>query len=161
MSWQNDGVMLIRTQINDVDSSNYTYSDCRLEEVFLVSAYNIVTEMSFTTSYTVSLANQTITPDPSSDNFFIALTALKSSCLILWSEYKTAANSSVSVTDGPSTINYTNVSKELKAMYDHCFEQLQNAKWKYNMGEGALGHVILTPYSPGSDFYNYRSERCR
>jgi hypothetical protein len=78
------------------------------------------------------------------------------------SEYKTAASSSVRVSDGPSSIDYTNVAKELKSMCDSYKDQYERAKFHFSIGEGSSGKVVLTPYSPGSDFYNYRGERsCR
>ena len=161
MSWQTDAVALIRTQVQDLDYNNYTYTDDRLEEVFIVAAYNIINDVSFNTSYVVNITNSTISPDPVSDTYFMSLTALKASCLILFSEYKTAGSNSIMVTDGPSTINYSGVAKELKEMWKHCLDQYDQLKLKYSIGEGSSGQAILTPYSPGSNFYNYRGRLCR
>ena len=161
MSWQEDSVLIVRSLINDVDYDNYTYSDERIEEAFITCAYQIVREISFNTVYVVTLNPRSVSPDPVLDYDFMNLTCLKTACLFIFSEYKTAAASSLRVTDGPSTVDYTNVSKELKNMYDSYKDQYDRAKFHFNVGEGSSGKVILTPYSPGSDFYNYRRDACR
>lgn len=162
MTWQTDSVQIIRTLIHDVDPSAYVYTDERLEEVFVISAYNVITDIVFDTAYTITISTNTISPTPVSDKYFMNLVALKAASIILFSEYKTASSSAVKVIDGPSTIDYTAVSKNLKELYDSAAEQFEKLKFKYNVGEGAGGIVILTPYSPGSDFFNYRGSRtCR
>lgn len=161
MTWQTDSVQIVRTLIHDVDPTVYTYTDERIEEVFVVSAYNVLSEISLTVAYTVTLATCSISPDPVTDTFFMNLVSLKAASIILFSEYKTASNSAVKVVDGPSTIDYTAVSKNLKELYDNAMEQYEQLKYRYHTGEGAGGIVILTPYSPGSDFYSYRGHGCR
>lgn len=159
MSWQDDSVALIREQIGDTNCDNYTYPDERLQEVFIISAYNTIQDVGFNTTYSVTISSSTISPDPSTDRFFMSLTALKAACIILFSEYKTAGNAAVKVVDGPSTIDYTAVAKNLKDMFDHCTEQYERVKFKYNIGEGASGEVVLTPYSPGGSLINYRGHQ--
>jgi len=162
MTWQTDSVQIVRTLIHDVAPSTYAYTDERIEEVFVVSAYSVIVEVTFSNAYLITLSTCTITPDPVLDKYFMNLVSLKAASIILFSEYKTASSSAVKVVDGPSTIDYTAVSKNLKDLYDNAAEQYEQMKFKYNVGEGASGIVILTPYSPGSDFYNYRGDnRCR
>jgi len=162
MTWQTDSVQIIRTLIHDVDPDTYAYTDDRIEEVFVVSAYNVITDISFSIAYTITLSTCSISPDPITDTHFMNLVALKASSIILFSEYKTASNSAIKVVDGPSTIDYTAVSKNLKDLYENASEQYEQLKFKFNVGEGSSGIVILTPYSPGSDFFNYRGDyRCR
>jgi hypothetical protein len=161
MAWQTDSVQIIRTLIHDVDPSAYVYTDERLEEVFVISAYNIITDIVFDTTYTITISTNTISPTPVSDKYVMNLVSLKAASIILFSEYKTASNSAVKVVDGPSTIDYTAVSKNLKELYNNAVEQYEQMKYRYYTGEGAGGIVVLTPYSPGSDFYSYRSHGCR
>ena len=161
MAWQTDSVQIIRTLIHDVDPSAYVYTDERLEEVFVISAYNIITDIVFDTTYTITISTNTISPTPASDKYFMNLVSLKAASIILFSEYKTASNSAVKVVDGPSTIDYTAVSKNLKELYNNAMEQYEQMKYRYHTGEGSGGIVVLTPYSPGSDFYSYRSHGCR
>ena len=161
MTWQTDAVQIIRTLVHDVDYDNYAYTDERIEEVFVVSAYNVINNISFDTSYTITLSSCSISPDPVTDTYFMNLVSLKSASIILFSEYKTASSSAVKVVDGPSTIDYTEVAKNLKDLYENAAGQFEQMKFKYNLGEGAGGIAVLTPYSPGSDFFNYRNTNRR
>ena len=38
MSWQNEMALIVRHLVNDLDSSDYTFTNDRLEEAILVSA---------------------------------------------------------------------------------------------------------------------------
>lgn len=159
MSWKNDVTKIVRALINDLDE--VTYSDSRIEEVAIVSAYQVYTSISFDTTYTISLSTETISPDPTagSDYDFIALVALKAACNILRWEAKTQAASAISMTDGPSSISLKGVYDALKAEADHLCEKYEEAKTQFTMSGSVGGLAILGPYSPGSgnvsgrDFY--------
>ena len=47
MSWQGEMTTIVRQLIYDVDPSNYTYSDERLETTILVAAQLVSTEIDF------------------------------------------------------------------------------------------------------------------
>ena len=45
MSWQNEMVLIVRHLINDLDDSNQSFSDERLEGTVLVSAQLLLNEL--------------------------------------------------------------------------------------------------------------------
>ena len=47
MAWQNEMTLIVRHLINDLDSSDYTFVDSRLEEAVLVSAQLSLLEIDF------------------------------------------------------------------------------------------------------------------
>ena len=94
MSWTIEIPLITRVWINDLDA-NPTYSDARLKQVVVVAAMNVNREVSFSETYTISVVNETISPDPcldaSLDNDFTALVALKAACILDQSTYRTKA----------------------------------------------------------------------
>ena len=64
MTWQNEMTLIVRHLIHDLDSSNYTFVDDRLEESILVSAQLVLHEIDFEKTYTVDVDSSTLSPDP-------------------------------------------------------------------------------------------------
>ena len=62
MTWKNDVTKMVRVLINDLDET--TYTDARIEEVAIVSAYSVYSSISFENTYTITLSTETIAPDP-------------------------------------------------------------------------------------------------
>jgi hypothetical protein len=149
MSWKNDVTKIVRALINDLDGT--TYADSRIEEVAIVAAYKVYSEISFNNTYTITLSTETISPDPTSnsDNDFISLVALKAACIFLRSEAKTQASSAISMTDGPSSISLKGVYEALKSEADDVCKKYDEAKNQYAFN-GSVGLAILGPYAPGS-----------
>lgn len=94
MAWQLELPIIVRVWINDLEDQP-TYSDDRIQQVITVAAQNVIREVNFTENYVVDVVNLTITPDPTElsvkDNDFIALTALKSACILDQSTFRTKA----------------------------------------------------------------------
>lgn len=168
MSWQGEMSTIVRHLINDVDSTNYTYTDQRIETSILVSAQIVLSEVDFENTYTVDVEQCYLNPDPTDpttglatvnkDDGFINLVSLKTACLILGSEMKTQALNAVRVSDGPSSIDYTAVAANIKYLYEFSCKQYEEYKFNYAAGNNAVGKAILSPYSPGSDVvYRYDS----
>ena len=173
MSWQGEMTTMVRYLINDADSSNYTYSDERIETTVLVSAQLVISEVDFENTYTVDVEQCYLSPDPTDptsglttankDDGFISLVSLKASCILLGSEMKTHALTSVRVTDGPSSVDCTSVAKYLQALHKNACDAYEDYKFNYAAGSsaGSSGKAILTPYSPGSNIvlghYTYYS----
>lgn len=160
MSWQDESIYMLRVLINDIDSSNYTYSDASLTQVLLVSANYVNQSVDFINDYTVSIQNESISPDPTEDPkdpAFINLLVLKSACFILGGEMRTSANNSISVTDGPSTINMGGVFSSIKDANKYFCDLYDKARIDHYMASN-LGQVISTPFtnenlSPRDNFY--------
>ena len=168
MSWQGEMTTVVRTLISDIDPSNYTYSNERLETSILVAAQIAMVEVDFENTYTVDVEQCYLSPDPTDprtglttankDDPFINLVCLKTACLIMGSEMKTQALNAVRVSDGPSSIDYTAVAANVKFLYEYACKTYEEYKFNYAAGNNAVGKAILSPYSPGSDVvYRYNS----
>lgn len=155
MSWQNTIPIMVRYLINDVDSTNYKYSDARIEKTTLVGAQFVSLELEFVNNYVVDIANDTISPDPTDsdtkDSSFINLAALKTACIIIGSEMKLEAANAISVRDGSSSIDLRGVSSTLAILYKDLCDKYSKMADDYKF-TGETGQAILGPYSPGADF---------
>jgi hypothetical protein len=155
MSWQTEISTMVRYLINDVDSSNYKYSDNRIETTILVAAQLVSLDLEFPNNYSINISGGSLTPDPTDSNYkdgsFINLVTLKSACIIVGSEVKVEAANSISVRDGVSSIDLRGVSSTLMALYKDLCDKYQAMSDDYKF-TGETGQAILGPYSPGSDF---------
>lgn len=150
MSWNSQMVIILRDMVFDTDASAYTYTSARLEQALVNAAYWVYTNLDFNATYNIDVENVDISPDPTNDPIdydFVTLTCLRATCLVLGSEMKTRALSSVRVTDGPSVIDMTAVAMNLRPLYDAAIRQFENAKLTYQVGESSAGKSILSPYS--------------
>jgi len=155
MPWQTTLPIMVRYLISDVDSSNYKYSNSRIEKTILVGAQFVSLELDFPNVYTIDIANDIISPDPTDpatkDNSFINLLALKTACIIVGSEMKTEAANAISIKDGPSAIDLRGVASTLSVLYKDLCDKYNAMADDYKF-TGETGQAILGPYSPGADF---------
>jgi hypothetical protein len=161
MSWQGEMTTIVRQLIYDVDSTNYTYSDDRLETTILVAAQLVSTEIDFEENYIIDVEQCTLSPDPTDpttllasadkDDGFINLVSLKAACIIMGSEMKTQGLNAIRVSDGPSSVDCTAAANYIKYLHDHSCKQYEDFKFNYSTGSNTVGKAILSPYSPGSD----------
>ena len=144
----------VRHLVNDLNSSDYTFTDDRLEEAILVSAQLSALEIDFENSYTIDVDSLTLTPDPTDssnkDDSFINLVSLKTSQMLLGSELKTHSLNAISLRDGPSALDLRGIVTGLKILFDDINKRYEEAKTQYKL-DGVVGQAILGPYSPGSD----------
>lgn len=153
MSWDYVIPQLIRGLINDM-SPPYTYTDGRLQELTVLSAHLLLNEVTFSQTYTISLSDLTITPDPASDVGFVNLVALKASTIVLNSEVKAAANQSILIKDGPATIDLGNRYNNIKDLAKNMEKAFDQAKLEHQLGNqnpgravvGAIIHENVPPY---------------
>ena len=136
MAWQNEMSIIVRHLINDLDSSDYIFTDNRIEESILVSAQLVLHEIDFTNTYAIDVDGSSLSPDPttagSKDNSFINLVSMKTATILIGSELKTHSLNAISLRDGPSSLDLRGIVSEYKM-------------------SGIVGEAILSPYSPGSD----------
>ena len=152
MAWDTELVTIVRHLINDVDSSSFT--DARLQTTILVSTQLLQKEVNFDNTYTIDISGNTLSPGPTSgtrDDGFITLICLKSACIILGSETKTNALNAVRISDGPTSLDLTNIAKQLEILRSDICKRFEDAKFQYQVGNSLSGQAILSPYSPGSD----------
>ena len=149
MPWKTDLVLMLRSIIGDLDKAKFT--DERLKQILVVGAYNVHNDADFSTSYTVDVAQVSISPDPisESDSDFSTLTVYKSACILLGSEVKTEASNAISIKDGPSAIDLRGVAANLTNLYNDLCAKYDALLKTYQYNNTLVGQVILGPYSPG------------
>ena len=154
MGWQNEMTLIVRHLVNDLDSTNYTFTDDRLEESVLVAAQLASLEIDFDNTYTIDVDSVSLTPDPTSsggkDDSFINLVCLKTARLLIGSELKTHSLNAISLRDGPSALDLRGIVAGLKILFDDITKRYEEAVTQYKLN-GVVGQAIRGPYSPGSD----------
>lgn len=143
MAWQDESLPILRTLIGD-DLAPYTYSDTRLIDIMVSSAKMINFELSFDTEYTITVSTSTISPDPSTDNYFIPLMVLYAASKIAGGEYRQASLESVSVTDGPATIDLGSRATSLKSRMEALQKDYNSAKLQYMVGNAIGCQSVLS-----------------
>lgn len=156
MSWQGQISTMVRYLINDVDPENYKYSDKRIETSILVSSFLVLNDADFSNAYNINVEQCQLSPDPTDtetkDDPFVALVALRTSCIIIGSEIRSEASNAISIKDGPSAIDLRGVSSTLLALYKDLSEKYEGMITDYTAGSSLGGQAILGPYAPGSDY---------
>lgn len=164
--WEDTLVEMLRVEINDVGSVKYT--DARLIQVLVVSAYHVLQAVSFYNTYTVNITNKTISPDPVAlnDLDFSVLTVAKAACTILTGEAKEAASKAVMIKDGPSVLDNRTASNNLQESSKTICQAYKEMIDAYNFSGGTgdnesmvMGQFVLGPYSPGSLLYSWENRR--
>jgi hypothetical protein len=156
MPWYIDLVLMTRTLIGDI--AGQVYTDNRIRQVLVVAAFEVNNTTSIRKSYETNIAKVTITPDPidEKDLDFCVMTAYKAACLILQAEVRNQSLNSIIISDGPSTVNLTDVTHALQTLFKDLSKTYEDLLQTYVNEESALnGQAILGPYSPGSDLVNW------
>ena len=107
MSWQTELTTMVRTLINDA-TKPYQFSDNRIAQTILVAGKYLQFDVVLDHPYSIDVANQTISPDPTEDNdeIFIILASLKAACLIDQGTLRTkAAMEGVRAALGPASLS--------------------------------------------------------
>lgn len=141
-------VIMLRTIINDLDDTDYTYTDTRLEQVIGVAAMFVNKDIGGT--YVVDVNGPTITPNPvdNHDDLFINLLVIKSACLIDQGTFRTkAAVAGLMAKAGPATLETSKHLDGFKMILESgpC-GTYQAMLTDYKLGSGALCHAILSPF---------------
>lgn len=153
MSWQGVMTTMVRTLIGDLDPTDYEYSDARIEQTILVSAQLVMSMADFQNNYSVNVEACGIVPDPTDDpidNDFVNLVVLKAACIILGSEVKATAGKSISVKDGPSTIDMRGIAGPIKHLQQDVCGRFDQMLMDYKAGKSIAGQSVLGPNSPAS-----------
>lgn len=156
MPWNIDLVLMTRTLIGDLAGSVYT--DNRIRQILIIAAFEVNNTTSIKKSYEIDIANVNIVPDPieEKDLNFCVMTAYKAAVLILQAEVRNQSLNSITISDGTSSINLTDVTHALQTLYRDLSATYEDLLNTYVNEESALnGQAILGPYSPGSDLVNW------
>jgi hypothetical protein len=156
MPWQIDLVTMVRGLIGDMASSNY--SDNRIRQMIVIAAFEVNNTTSIKKDYDINISKVTITPDPieERDLNFSVMTAYKAAVLMIQGEVRNQSLNSITISDGTSSINLTDVTHALQTLYKDLSKMYEDLLNTYVIEESALnGQAILGPYSPGSDLVNW------
>ena len=151
--WDKTMVTLLRVLIDDLDPADYTYDDCRLQQVLVVGAQYVNQEIdSFANTYTVDVNSPDISPDPtvteSRDDAFTNLTVLKAACIVDQSLFRTRAMAAgIRARCGPAILETRNHLVGFSELLDKgpcaAYEKL---KLEYQMGNAQACRAILSPF---------------
>jgi len=155
MSWQGQMTTIVRHLVNDTDPSNYSFTTDRLETTILVAAQLITMSVDFNNIYNINVEGSTLSPDPTDaetkDDPFVALTCLRTACIVIGSEIRKESGNAISIKDGPSAIDLRGVTSTLVVLYQDLCKKYDESLLDYRAGNSVSGQSILGPYSPGSD----------
>jgi hypothetical protein len=157
MPWNVDLVTMVRSLIGDMSSSNY--SDNRLRQVIAIAAFEVNNSTGIEKNYEINISQVSISPDPieEKDINFSVMTAYKAAVLVLQGEVRNQSLNSISINDGTSSINLTDVTRSLQSLYKDLSARYEDLLNTYIMEESSLnGQAILGPYSPGGDLINWQ-----
>lgn len=149
MAWLDESTEILRVLINDLDDSDYKYTDNTLEQTLLVAARYVIQEINLGTNYTVNFLGGSVSPDPSSDYTFLNFMILKAACLTnVWTFNEKAIVEGIMARCG----NYAQLS--VKAGGDIVLALLdkgpcavyQELKTQHNFGNTNIHKAVLSPF---------------
>jgi len=157
--WLSIARTMLRTMLNDAGASSYTNS--RLDDMLIASAYLIVSDINFITTYSVNIQDETVSPDPSvtSDDGsdFISLVVLRAACMSDESAFRTAAlMQGVQARCGPATLNTSAYGQYLREIFkDGPCKAYDTLKYEYNFGydgkrvvRAVMGPFVSNTFQP-------------
>ena len=123
-----------------------TYTTDQLKRFISIASVMVQRDVDFIDKYTIDILNNTLTPDPT-DNNFCLFVATQASILIVKAELKTSATNSLKVTDGPSTIDLSSQQKSLSEYLKNLQDDYEKAKLEYLLSGDTTygGYAVLTP----------------
>jgi len=154
MAWTDTAVTILRNLIGDTTSPS-TYDDDRLIELLYSSAFLVIHEIPFGTTYTINLTGLSISPDPITmdDKAFVSLVVLKAACTIFNVEYHNASSKAMIIRDGPSTIDAKYVAESKKSLAESMCKNYYDSKIAFIAGDSSLCCAIIGPHNFGTSYY--------
>lgn len=151
MSWQAEIPIIVRTLINDLDETNQTYTDERLQQVIVVAAKYVQFDVSLDNKYMINVVNPEINPDPTldDDSIFISLVALKSACIVDQSALRTrAAMEGIKAALGPAQLSVAGNLTGFNLIIDKgpcaAYDELTS---HWDVKEATAIRAILSPFA--------------
>ncbi len=151
MAWELSLVIMTRELIGDTDSSNYVYTDARVQSAIVTAAIISSQEYTYINSYIFDLETPEITPDPTDistyDQAAIALFSLKAACILNMNSYQSSVKNGIKVRDGDSEVDTTGGFKGFQdilklgpcASYEKVLSGLSS------QAIGTFGRAVMTP----------------
>ena len=151
MAWDVTMVTMVRVLINDLDSSNYTYTDERIEQIIVVAAQLVQQQLDFDVDYTINIDTPDISPDPTvtatKDDAFTNFSVLKAACIADQGTFRTKALSEgIKAVCGPVALTVAGNLKGFQTLLDKgpcaAYEELKN---DYVFGQPHI-KAIFSPF---------------
>lgn len=151
MYWETEIPIIVRTLINDLEATP-TYSDSRIQQLIVVAAQYVTNDINLIQKYNIDIVNQSISPDPSDPNTrdtdFIGFIALKASCILDQSTFRTkAALEGIRTALGSANLSISGNLSGYKTILDQgpcaLYEQL---KMDHNIGNATAVSAVLSPF---------------
>ena len=151
MAWADESVPLLRTLVGDYESTIYT-SDT-LTKVLVVAAYQVYQQVDTIQEYSISIANQTISPDPTNQNTkdeaFLNLFTIKAACILDQGAALNAAKDALKITSHKHSFDTTSQAKFrldlLSKGWCATYEETKK-EFLYNNKTSVIGAAVLTPF---------------
>lgn len=152
MAWHDSMLTPLRVLINDLDCSQYEYTDNTLQQVLVASAKYVKQEVNLSghAEYTLSYSTPSISPDPSDDEVFTSFVVMKAACMLnQWIFQDKARTAGVTAKLGPisMTANGGGSSIVTALLTDGYCAAYEEMKRQYNFGNISGVKAILTPFS--------------
>lgn len=156
-TWDTELVDKLRLIINDLDSTNYTWTDTQLEKFILISLGFLDSELSQWVSitygpYTIDYTNITTDPDPvtiGASQGFQNLIVYRAALIIAGSDLKKlGATAGWKIVDDKSTLDGTQALLYAKQSVDNMKNEFTEALKEFKIGNQTIAESIISPYSP-------------
>lgn len=151
MYWEIEIPIIVRSLINDLGPEQ-TYSDDRILQLAVIAANYVTKEVNLSRNYNVDIVNIDITPDPSDNNSrdtdFISFIALKTSCLLDQSTFRTkAALEGIRTALGSANLSVSGNLSGYKTILDQGPCKLYNELvMDHNVGNASVVRAVLSPF---------------
>lgn len=155
MSWQYTSIKMLRTMLDDASCNTPDYTNQRLEDLLITSAYFLPMDINFSTTYTINVETYSISPDPSDSaqsdgSDFINFMVLKAACIADEGAFRNAALlQGVEARCGPAILKTSAYGQYLKDLLSagpcKMYETLKN---EYNFGYegGGILRAVMSPF---------------
>ena len=154
MSWQNTGLIMLRTMLNDAGcGGTNTYSTQRLEDLLITSAYFLPMDINFNTTYIIDVSAHSISPDPVEQTDgpeFISFMVLKAACLLDEGAFRNAALlQGVTARLGPASIQTGAYGAQLAVLLQQgpckSFEELKKS-YNFSYEGKKIIRAVMSPF---------------
>lgn len=150
MSWNVTLVEQLRYYINDINSSNYSYTDAQLAKFIAIAGTQVFSSLGLSSTYTVDVSIPSINPDPESDKTISALLVLKAAVIITAGQVKyMSSTAGYKVVDDRSSIDGQAGLLAIRDLLKFYTDNYNKAEESYLLGEGNIGCAVLSPYTRG------------
>lgn len=150
--WRTECIEILRGLIFDL-SETPDFTDSELLRLLIIAAHYVNKDADFLYSYVVDISEQSIDPDPSTDDTkdpdFLNFVCLKAACMLDIGQSRIKAASAVlTVKDDKNTVQFNDVAKNFLALagQGHCKVYEQSLMDYRINGTAEYAQAILSPF---------------